>query len=394
MRALAFDRDRAACGLDGRVGFRDAPRTHDRLPGPSRTEAQERGGALLLTAHLSLVSTLELSSRRSTPPPHPPPSPQCPRPRSTRRAADYRYCPIYLFNNALPLHLRYRDEHVIVAGFVPLYVPPPSAEAKLANMSGAKREEWLKAERLSLNDAVVAEIVAEFDALRGGVRVRRPGGTGQVVIPLIGVWQLDHPAHMQFCQCRQCGFCDIGGRGKKALADFECDVTMRSSELVKPIVERYLAAMKLQQSTGATADRDGKRQAKAEASRQLELLRQMGVNPWYNRIWDSRYGIDAYLNVSLSPLHILKGLYKDVIQWTLTAVCSRLGSKAACQRWLQRIDLVVIQQMACFSIVTGRIRRKGLSGILTYASRDGPFVVRGGSKVQTPSTSFLQRICD
>lgn len=222
-----------------------------------------------------------------------------------------------------------------------------------------------------------------METLGGGVKVRRPGGKHLVVVPVIGVWQLDHPAHMQFCQCRLCGFCDVGGGGKSSLADFDWPVEMRSSAAVKPYVTRYLAALERRAAPGA--GRDDRRVAKAEANAELQVITAMGVNPWYNRLWDVRY-IDAYLNVSLSPLHILKGVYKDVIQWSLQAVCLQLGSKQACQRWLQRADAVIVQQLACFSIVTGNIRRKGLSGILTYASRDGPFVVRGGSKVRADRT--------
>lgn len=348
---------------------------HGPIGNPARPR-DARAPTLLLTA-----SRLSRHGRRN--------ARLCVLPRSfstTQRAARRRYCPIYLFNNALPLHLRYRDEHVIVSGFVPLYVPPPSAAPKLAELSATKRDEWLKGERLSLNDAAVGAIISDFDRLSGGVKVRQPGGKHRVVVPVIGAWQLDHPAHMQFCQCRLCGFCDVSGGGKRSLAEFDYPVEMRSSDLVKPHVQRYLAAVKRGGLPGA--DRDEKREAKSEANAARQTVTAMGVNPWYNRMWDARY-VDAYLNVSLSPLHILKGNYKDVIQWSLEAVCTHLCSKSACQRWLRRVDSVVIQQLACFSIVTGSIKRKGLSGILTYASRGGPFVVRGGSKVP-PHLSLLR----
>ena len=111
--------------------------------------------------------------------------------------------------------------------------------------------------------------------------------------------------------------------------------------------------------------------------------------------------------MSISPLHVLKGTLKDVLQWCLNAVYSALGSDAAWKAWLRRIDQAVVEELADFQVVKGRCvpslatchslpvlatpltlppyrcKRKGLSGILLY-STSGPPQVKGGSKVGPP----------
>ena len=48
----------------------------------------------------------------------------------------------------------------------------------------------------------------------------------------------------------------------------------------------------------------------------------------------------------LSPLHILKGVYKDVVQWSLQAIYNRLNNQNDLRRWLARIDRVVVRELA------------------------------------------------
>ena len=56
--------------------------------------------------------------------------------------------------------------------------------------------------------------------------------------------------------------------------------------------------------------------------RRLAASSQVKLQPRRNELWDLSY-TDPYLNVALSPLHVLKGAYKDVFRWCLGLLCAR-----------------------------------------------------------------------
>ena len=213
-----------------------------------------------------------------------------------------------------------------------------------------------------------------------------------LIVPTPGCFQFDHPQHMRICRCRQCGFCDVGGGGWKALADFNADVKLRSSTKsishkarsdgqllsTSELLRRYFDAKETYQSL--TSADEAKRTAKVLMSQLEAEIKDAGLNVHVHPLWDDLY-IDGYQNVSISPLHVKKGTYKDIIQWTLLAVYNALGSHTAWLRWLRRIDPVVTRELACFSIVGGRCKRRGLSGILVHNPGKPPRV-RGGSAAE------------
>jgi hypothetical protein len=45
-------------------------------------------------------------------------------------------------------------------------------------------------------------------------------------------------------------------------------------------------------------------------------MKAYGIRLSKNQLWDDKY-IEGYKNVALSPLHVKKGVYKDVWTWVM-----------------------------------------------------------------------------
>ena len=200
-----------------------------------------------------------------------------------------KYCGLQMFNNRLPLHLRFRTDQIMIVGFAPI-LTPPTTDPQFTALSKGQRAAWLKAERDAIRVGVLEQLLQSFKKHEAGILLDGP--VRRLLIPVLACWWVDHPQHMAMVACKQCGFCNVGGRGKQALAAFDERVELRSTEVVRGLVEA------------------GDKPALAAA----------GVHGVELPQWQETY-TDAYQNTSISPLHVLKGTYKDLIEWTLQVWC-------------------------------------------------------------------------
>jgi|TARA_B110000093_G_C12894173_1_gene377448 hypothetical protein len=200
-----------------------------------------------------------------------------------------KYCGLQMYNNLLPLNLRFRTDQIWIFGFAPI-VTPPTTDPQFTALSKGKRAEWLKAERDSIRVGVLEHLLQSFRKHEAGILLGGSvqGHSRRIVIPVLACWWVDHPQHMAMVACKQCGFCNVGGRGKQGLAAFGEQVELRSTAGVRALVK----------------------------SRDRSALIAAGVHGVELPQWQESY-TDAYQNTSISALHVLKGVYKDTIEWTL-----------------------------------------------------------------------------
>ena len=260
------------------------------------------------------------------------------------------YCPLMLFNNNVLLSMRYKREQIFIAGFAPV-IRPPVGNASYAGMSPTKRAAWLKLERDSVEQGVLQILRQGFEHHSTGIVCADPTApsTSMILVPVLACIQVDHPQHMKLVAAKQCGFCNVGGLGKRGLAAFEVAVSLRNTTDVSNAFTRVQRAVE-QSSIG---DRVAKRDAKAEAQRLKQQFERDGLHITKLQQWDDQH-TDAYQNIGLSPLHILKGVYKDMVQWSLQAIYNRLDTENDWRRWLARIDRVVVRELAAFPSIKGR----------------------------------------
>lgn len=246
-----------------------------------------------------------------------------------------KYHPLMAFNMNLPLDMRYLSQNIVIVGFAPL-VQPPISEEWFAALAESRKKKWMRAERLSVSRGVVTMILASCERHATGIVVHSPlTDAPELVVPIVGGWMLDHPQAMEYTAVTQCPFCDVGRQGKTGLADFDLAVTLRTSSAMGNLVRACLA-----NTAGAARS-----------------LKDSGAHAVVLPQWSEPY-TDAYSNLSLSPLHLLKGNYKDLVQWVLLAVYHALGaSDTEWKRWLARIDRCVVRELAAFPAVRGRRAR-------------------------------------
>jgi hypothetical protein len=97
-----------------------------------------------------------------------------------------------------------------------------------------------------------------------------------------------------------------------------------------------------------------------------------------------------FLNVSLSPMHCQKGVYKDVILWTLEAVYKCCQNKTHFQRLLRAWDAAAVDQARAY--LQGRCKSRGISGVLMASSIDGTKIgVRSSSKADLANAMKILR---
>ena len=308
-------------------------------------------------------------------------------------------------------------------------------------MDGKQRKEWCKKERDSISEGVLKMMRTGFDLYSAGILYKSPssGPTGSTpaavsrshtsgfAIPLLACFQVDHPQHMMLCAyplashppssttlhsaatlplplrplplschdsafhsrrgiawcdtvacvssggCLQCGFCNVNGGGINALAHFDDPVKLRDKESAGRLVHEYTAAVKALQEAGNDS------RLKQTEKRLRKTINVAGMKPHAIQLWDMQH-VD-YLNVSISPLHVLKATYADVAEATLRKVWENCGSEAAFTSWLHLADSMTVRELARFMTVSGRVKSRGVSGMLLYRARGGPPTVRRGSKV-------------
>ena len=122
-----------------------------------------------------------------------------------------------------------------------------------------------------------------------------------------------------------------------------------------------------------------KDQLKQQETRLLKTIGAAGMKPHAIQLRDMQH-VD-YLNVSISPLHVLKATYADVAECTLRRVWQNCETEAVFTRWLETSDYMTVRELARFTTVGGRVKSRGVSGMLLYRARGDPPTVRRGSKV-------------
>ena len=340
---------------------------------------------------------------------------------TVKTATGAKYSLLQLYDNHLPLAERFKSENITVFGFVPI-VRRPVACLRFANLGKSGQQAWLRADRAAVSNGVLKLILDGFAECGAGICVAASATElepSPIYVPIPAVWWFDHPQHMAMCGCRQCGYCDVAMRGVAALSDFGAKVELRKSKAVRELIDKLAAARQR-----AAADPPGnraKQEAKLEVQRLAKILEseRSGVArewhkkrerrapplmvallvsshivgrcstgclcPAFTRLpppfsqgkglnevrllqWSERY-TDAYQNVSLSPLHVLKGVYADEVDYQLLTLYNSFDTDAGWRKWLYRTDLIVVRELALFPCVQGRIKSKGLSGALLYKVR-------------------------
>jgi len=318
---------------------------------------------------------------------------------TVRSSTGAKYHPMIALNGHLPLEERHRRENMLIVAFRPIVRIKPDDRRFLA-MSPTERQAWRKREQDSINSGVLSALLAELQSCRAGVKVGEQlvaGRQPSLLVPTIGCWQLDHPQHMSHVGCKRCGFCESP---LHLLGKFGETFAMRTTARCEPL---YDAAVEARGAVAAYSC-EGTKEVLATA---LEALVDAGLNEVSLPEWQPEIGrcpprrhahrtrrvtqlttaarrryTDAYKNKSPSPLHMLKGAYKDILQWTLYKVYVACGTHVAWLALLKRFDEVVVRDLAAFTAVRGACKRKGLSSILIYSASSEPPVVRGGSKVR------------
>ena len=81
-----------------------------------------------------------------------------------------KYSALQLYDNHLPLDVRFRSENITIFGFVPV-VRPPVADLRYAMLSGRGQKDWLRADRRAVDQGVYRLIRDGFAACAAGVRI-------------------------------------------------------------------------------------------------------------------------------------------------------------------------------------------------------------------------------
>lgn len=95
---------------------------------------------------------------------------------TVRSSTGAKYSPLMLFNNHLPLHLRFKRENILIYGLAPIVPSEPVVEGANSEtpQSPGDLKRAAKKERRSVSDAVMQLISSNFASHRAGVDVVDP----------------------------------------------------------------------------------------------------------------------------------------------------------------------------------------------------------------------------
>ena len=82
---------------------------------------------------------------------------------------------------------------------------------------------------------------------------------------------------------RQCGFCDVGCRGKPALADVDREVRERTTAHERGLIQRCLKARRAHQACTDRANKPRLKKKKEDLERAVE---RAGLNAIERPLWD------------------------------------------------------------------------------------------------------------
>lgn len=289
---------------------------------------------------------------------------------------------LYTINN-LPAAARRLSANVIVGGFGYVIRPSP-ADPRQCSMSPRDLKQWIRRERRSCDTALVQQIRSAFEQARCGENVIVAATQERkLVLPVLGVWQLDQPQHMSVVCTAHCGFCDLAQLRRRGLTFDRTSLCLRSAAAARELIANLQRTQLVVESSAGTGDaiREAKRIAKKELATaraalhrqsfkkpaELDTLQLLLQDPYFD-----------FLNVSLAPMHCQKGAYQDVLTWSLRALQRAVGDAQGMRAFILACDRALVSQAAPF--LHGRSRSRGLSGLLSTSIRTGPIVVRSSSK--------------
>jgi hypothetical protein len=301
----------------------------------------------------------------------------------TGKGSGAKYHLVQLTLNNLPLSKKHLSENIFMFGIAPLVLPSTAfTDARIRTLpTKSQRQAFMKAERNSLNRGMYRLILAQFALWRSGFHVRdvlSPSAHLPVLlVPALTCFQLDHPEHMGLSECVQCGFCDLGGGGAAALANFDAEVTERTTHNTQALFKPYEAALRSAEAAPA-----GSRKQASERVRELARpIKEAGLHlpPTKSLLLDEP--LLDYSNVAISYLHVLKKVYNSMLSWHLEAIYLACDSHRHWEELLLRANRFVVEEVGTFAALRGRCKRNGLSGILAYSKTSGaPPRVRSKSK--------------
>ena len=311
--------------------------------------------------------------------------------RKKNSAGAAHYFPVmYLINN-LPTRQRFLSRNVFYGGFACCVQGAPN-DPRFQGLNRQQVKAWIKRERASCETALLSQITTAFYEARAGqlVDIQRLGrALPPVVVPMLGVYQLDHPQHMSYACTKHCGFCTLGLHGVRGLRMDSSNFKLRDAVELRKVIGQIETAESVVAGTlqATRADEDG-------AKRDLKVMRRrLRMESWKpglvnvkELLKDSQF---SFLNVSVSPMHCQKGAYHDVIQWTLEAVSKACESRAHFQALLKVWDAAVVNQASVF--LRGRCKSRGLSGVLIASSAEGRLGVRSSSKADLANAMKILR---
>ena len=245
-----------------------------------------------------------------------------------------KYSLLQLYDNHLPLAVRFKQENIVIFGFVPI-VRRPVACLRFAALSQSAQNAWLRADRAAVSNGVLKLILDGFAECGAGICVAALATELEpppIYVPIPAVWWFDHPQHMAMCGFRQCGYCDVAMRGVAGLSDFGAKVELRKSKGVRELIDKLAAAR--QHAAADPPDGRAKQEAKLEVrslAKILESERSCVTQEWHEkeRSHCCLVGIVAYrwslLARCLAPalrFHCLSPLSSKVRDSTRFGCCS------------------------------------------------------------------------
>jgi hypothetical protein len=233
---------------------------------------------------------------------------------------------VYVVNNALPLHERRRRKFwFLLAYFGSL---PP---ALVASLSAAKATALRKALLTAMLVALFGEYrrSAAHNPAYWGERFVDARGTLQHVhvrvqnlifdYPVVAAWTMTLQNRACFCCARLAGTFHLFAPKSRA----------RSTAREKALVEQ------------AFADHPHSRAARADS------LRPHGLHPERNPLWAlSELGLDPYLGITFSPLHMIyEGIWKVIVEGAFALVFASM-TRSAFSALGRRIDAWIVTHIA------------------------------------------------
>ena len=227
---------------------------------------------------------------------------------TVRESTGAKYHALMLKMSNLPIELRHLDENILMWGLAPLVSKKVAyTDARLVDMIESERKAWLREERESLSSGSYEVMLKSIETMRAGKVMQYPVGCRscrrRLVVPAIGCLEADTPEHLGLAKACHCGFCDLGKRARKGLANPELSFTQLSSEYVEKLSKPYADELTRQRDNPPLGGQ--KRSAKGRLDALAAPITAAGLHlpPNQSRLL-GRSWIDGFKNVGISPMHV------------------------------------------------------------------------------------------